>query len=319
MEEEKFSPSAIQKRLKSEASDVHRWLVLYEDYLLKVRGLCWNSRRVYVRIAMKFVIHMEESGTVEWQNLNAEKIVGFVLSETRDRKGKGVTAVTSCVRSFLRFLVSKGIVRAGLELAIPKLRSYLHTGIPQHLSKKETKQLLKSAADGTAMATRNVAILMLLSTFGLRGAEVADLELEDVDWSKGEIQIRTSKTHKGRSLPLVKNVAVALLNYLRNGRPPTMHRKLFIQYLAPFRPVSATSISKMVSRQLLKAGIQSKKGGSHILRHSVATQLVNNGASFKDIADLLGHRSIESTAIYAKVDLNSLAKIGLPWPGGKQQ
>jgi site-specific recombinase XerD len=260
---------------------------------------------------------IEKDRTVDWQALDAESVADFVLSDTRERNGKGVSTVTTVVRSFLRFLVSRGVLRAGLELAIPRLRVYRHIGIPQHLSKKEMSQLLKYADDGTALGTRDFAILLILMKFGLRGGEVAALELSDIDWRNGEILIRTSKTHEGRKLPLLKSVAEALLDYLRSGRPSTTDRKIFLQHTKPYHAVTASSISKIVGRRLLKAGIRPKMTGSHILRHSVATRLVNNGASFKDIADLLGHRTIESTAIYAKVDLRTLAKIGLPWPGGE--
>ena len=300
-----------------ELSDAQRCLLAYDDYLLSVRGLCWNSRRVYGRFATKLMSRIEKEGTLDWQVLDADLIANFVLSDSRERTGKSVSAVTTGVRSFLRFLVSQRLVRAGLELAIPQLKTYRHAGIPQHLSKKEMKQLLKSTEDGTAIGKRNFAILLLLSKFGLRGAEVAGLELRDIDWANGEFLIRKSKTHSERKLPLLKSVAEALLDYLRNGRPVTENCRIFLQHTQPYHPVTATAVSKLVGRKISKAGIRTNGGGSHIFRHSVATELINNGASFKDIADLLGHQTIESTAIYAKVDLRILAKIGLPWPGGE--
>jgi len=299
--------------------DAQQWLSAYEKHLLNVRGLRQNSVRVYVRMAAKLTNRIESGGKVDWRTLNADWLAEFVLSETKERRGKGVEAVTCGVRSFLRYLVSESAVRAGLELAIPKLRTYSHTGIPQHLNKKEMKQLLKSANDGTAVGLRNFAVLLLLSKFGLRGAEVAGLELGDIDWVNGFILIRTSKTHQERKLPLAQDVAKALLNYLKQGRPSTTSRGIFLRHLSPYLPLHPSSISKIVGRRILKSGIRSQTCGAHIFRHSVATQLVNNGASFKDIADLLGHRTIESTAIYAKVDLASLSEIGLPWPGGNQK
>jgi integrase len=199
--------------------------------------------------------------------LNAELVADFVLADARERQVKGVSVPTTAVRSFLRFLVSRGVVRAGLELAIPCLRTYRHAGIPQHLSKKEVKQLVNSAHDGTALGRRDFAILLLLSKFGLRGGEVAGLELQDIDWSNGEILVRTSKTHSGRKLPLLKSVAEALLDYLRNGRPSTRNRRMFLQHAQPFYAISASSISKIVGRRIVKAGIRTKKTGSHILRH----------------------------------------------------
>lgn len=123
--------------------------------------------------------HIESDGEVDWSMLNADSIADFVLSETKDRRGKGAEAVTCGVRSFLRYLVSESVVRAGLELVIPKVRVFSHVGIPQHLNKNEIKLLLNGTSNGTTLSRRNYAILLLLSEYGLRAAEVACLELSD--------------------------------------------------------------------------------------------------------------------------------------------
>jgi site-specific recombinase XerD len=306
-----------ERALPAGCSELQKWVDEYSDYLLRVRGLSSNTIRLYSRVALKLMACVWREGRFESTALNADLIAEFVLSEARARKGTGVLTVITAVRSFLRFLVSQGIIHAGINLVIPKLRSYRHKGIPQHLSKKEMELLLKSVGDGTALGKRNFAILQLLCKFGLRAAEVANLELNDVDWRRSEIMIRAGKTHRERKLPLLKSVAEALLDYLRNGRPPGKHQGLFLQHTRPYRIITATSISKLVGRRILRAGLRTNAGGSHILRHSVATGLINKGASFKDIADLLGHCTIESTAVYAKVDLHTLAEIGLPWPGGE--
>lgn len=210
-------------------------------------------------------------------------------------------------------------MRSGLELAIPRIRFYRHKGLPKHLDKSELNKLLKYTTKAD-FALRNTAILLLLSKFGMRAAEVAALDLTDIDWSNGTIIIRHSKTRRERTLPLLKSVGEAILNYLENGRPSgTGSTKIFLGNLSPHGPIGANCISKMVGRRILNSGIRQRMCGAHILRHSVATRLINHGASFKEIADLLGHRRIDSTAGYAKVNLASLADIGLPWPGGNHQ
>jgi site-specific recombinase XerD len=294
-----------------------KWIHLYEEYLLSVRGACLNTRRVYAPIVTRLMNQIAMRGAIDWQELTAERIAEFVLADSRGRRGGGAAAVAAAVRSFLRFLVLHGVVRAGLELAIPRVRTYSHAGLPQYLSKNEVQKLLGSAADGTAMGKRNMAILLLLSTFGLRAAEVAGLELQDIDWSNGLIFIRTTKNHRPFQLPLLRRIGEALLDYLQDGRPSIGTRSIFLQHTIPYRPVTATAISKVVGHQIRRAGLRPRMYGAHILRHSVATRLINNGSSFKDVADLLGHRTIDTTAIYAKVHLAALAKIGLPWPGGE--
>jgi site-specific recombinase XerD len=138
-----------------------------------------------------------------------------------------------------------------------------------------------------------------------------------VDWTTGSLLIRASKTHAERLLPLAQDVGEALLAYLRTGRPATSSRHLFLAHTAPYRPLhTASAITKIVKRLLAKAGIARQASGAHLFRHTVATQLVNRGASFKDVADVLGHHTLQTTGLYAKLDLAALARVALPWPGG---
>ena len=213
--------SSYEKPLPDRCLEPKQWVDRYGDYLLRVRGLSGSSIRLYTKLALKLLNGVSREGTsIEWVDLNANLIADFILSEAKVRSGTGVLTVITAVRSFLRFLVSQGIARAGMELVIPKLRSYRHKGIPQHLKTSEMRLLLKSAEDGTALGKRNYAILQLLCKFGLRAAEVAALELNDIDWRRGEILIRAGKTRRERNLPLPRSVAEALLDYLQNGRRP---------------------------------------------------------------------------------------------------
>jgi site-specific recombinase XerD len=185
------------------------------------------------------------------------------------------------------------------------------------LSDTDISRMLQCCANGTASGTRDYAILLLLSRLGLRAKEVASLQLHDVDWANGSLLIRTSKTHAERLLPLAQDVGEALLAYLRAGRPVTSFRHFFLAHTAPYRPLqTASAITKIVKRLLAKAGIARQSSGAHLFRHTVATQLVNRGASFKDVADVLGHHTLQTTGLYAKLDLAALAQVALPWPGG---
>jgi site-specific recombinase XerD len=146
---------------------------------------------------------------------------------------------------------------------------------------------------------------------------VTNLQLHDVDWVHGHLLIRAGKTHAERLLPLAQDVGEALLTYLRTGRPATSSRHLFLAHTAPYHPLhTASAMTKIVKRLLAKAGIARQSSGAHLLRHTVATQLVNRGASFKDVADVLGHHTLQTTGLYAKLDLAALAQVALPWPGG---
>ena len=181
----------------------------------------------------------------------------------------------------------------------------------------EVERVLATCTDGSPAALRNHAILLLLARLGVRAHEVAALCLEDINWYEGRVRIHPGKTHHERVLPLVQEVGEAVAAYLQHGRPPTPSRHLFLHCRAPFRPLTdATAISRMAARALRRAGITaSARLGAHTFRHTAASQMVNQGASFKDVADVLGHRSLQTTGIYAKLDVEALAAVALPWMG----
>ena len=298
-------------------TEVQQWLSRYGAYLDHVLGLAPTTRQKYLFFATRLLQTLSHQGGMTWSALTADTITAFVQADATPRKGFGPHGTATAVRSFLRFLVVQNRLPAGLDMAIPTVRRWSHAALPQHLSETDIMRILTCCTDGTARGTRNYAILLLLSRLGLRAKEVANLQLHDVDWVNGSLLIRSSKTHAERLLPLAQDVGEALLAYLRTGRPATLSRHLFLEHTAPYRPLhTASAITKIVKRLLAKAGIARQSSGAHLFRHTVATQLVNRGASFKDVADVLGHQTLQTTGLYAKLDLATLAQVALPWPGG---
>jgi integrase len=168
----------------------------------------------------------------------------------------------------------------------------------------------------TAVGRRNFAILMLLARLGLRAGEVVALNLEDLDWEEGLIRIRR-KGARWTQLPLQADVGEAVATYLRSDRPRCSSRRVFLRHRAPIRGFAHTiTVSSIVRRTLIRAGVDSVRTGAHLLRHTLAVDLLRNGASLDEIGDVLSHRSPNTTALYAKVDLAALSTIALPWPGG---
>jgi site-specific recombinase XerD len=307
-------PQPVERRPETE---VQQWLTPYGAHLDHVQGLAPSTRRKYLFLATRLLETLSHQGRMTWSALTADSIIAFVQADATPRRGFGPHGTATAVRSFLRFLVVQHRLPAGLDMAIPTVRRWLHAALPQHLSDTDLSQMLQCCADGTASGTRNYAILLLLSRLGLRAQEVASLQLHDVDWANGSLLIRTSKTRAERLLPLAQEVGAALLAYLRAGRPATSFRHLFLAHTAPYRPLpTASAITKIVKRLLAKAGIGRQASGAHLFRHTVATQLVNRGASFKDVADVLGHHTLQTTGLYAKLDLVALAQVAWPWPGG---
>jgi site-specific recombinase XerD len=301
------------------ATPFEQTLADYEQYLASVCGVAVTTRRKYLYFARQLLIFAFSSGMPEWSALRTETITQFVHQETAPRRGAGRKQPGSASRIFLRYLVTRGLIPTGLEAAIPGMRIWKHASLPEHLSDEEVTRVLTACADGTAIGRRNYAILMLLARLGIRALEAARLRLDDIDWRTGCVVIRASKNHRERRLPLPEDVGQTLLDYLQHGRPPTTCRNIFLEHTAPFQPLqTASAITKVVKRLLQQTGIKRSSSGAHLFRHTAASQMVCRGASFKEVADVLGHQSLQTTGIYAKLDLAALSQVALPWPGGAQ-
>ena len=298
-------------------TEAAQWLVRYAQYLEHVCGTAPGTRTAYLRIATRLLTALFGAGRVQWHTVSAQALTDFVRQEVATKHGGGRKVPSVAVRSLLRFLVFRGELAPGLEAAVPIPRQWTHATLPGRLTVAEVERVLATCTDGSPAALRNHAILLLLARLGVRAHEVAALCLEDINWYAGQVRIHAGKTRHARVLPLVQEVGEAVAAYLQHGRPPTPSRHLFLHCRAPFRPLTdATAISRMAARALRRAGITaSARLGAHTFRHTAASQMVNQGASFKDVADVLGHRSLQTTGIYAKLNIEALAEMALPWMG----
>jgi site-specific recombinase XerD len=309
-------PQPAENLLETEA---RQWLIRYREHLEKVLGLAPTTRQKYLFFATRLLNSMNHHGVIEWSAFTADRIIEFVRTDAAPRKGFGPHGTATAVRSLLRFLVSQGRLSGGVETAIPTIRRYSHAALPQRLNEADISRLFTVCADATAIGKRNYAMLVLLSRLGLRAKEVVGMQLNDIDWVNGSLLVRSTKTHSQRVLPLARDVGEALVDYLQHGRPTTNSRNVFLTHRAPFVPLKgASAVTGIVKRLLAKADIERRSSGAHLFRHTAATQMVNRGVSFKEIADVLGHQKLQTTTIYAKLDLAALSKVALPWPGGAQ-
>ena len=221
-----------------------------------------------------------------------------------------------CIRD-RRYLQIQGLIQQDLSGSVVSPRRYAFEGIPPALRAEHVNAVLQSAKkDHTPKGLRDQAILLLLATYGLRSGEVTALRLDDIDWRKDRLRVRHSKTGCESFLPLLAPVGEAILAYLRNGRPQTKAREVFLRVRAPFQGLHAGgSIYHIVAHQLRKAGvILKRKHGPHAFRHARAVGLLNAGVAMKTIGDVLGHRSLDSTSIYLKLATPELRAIGLEIP-----
>ena len=258
-------------------------------------------------------------GPPNWNALDGDLICSFVQRETSKLNPTSCTQAVTAVRSFLRFLEAAGQVQPNLARAIPTVRRWNHVGLPQHLSREQSDRLIAICGEHNGKSLRDCAMVLIMVRLGMRPGEVQQLRLDDIDWSKGVLHVRNGKSRKERALPLPDDAGRMITAYLRQERPHSLDRHIFLRKLPPYQGLSSsTIISKIAKRFLAEIGVQRLRLGARCFRHTVATQMVRRGASFQQAADVLGHKSLQSTAIYAKLDDQTLRQVALPWPGGAQ-
>lgn len=218
------------------------------------------------------------------------------------------------LRALLRFLHVQGLIAEPLAAAVPSV-ARRREDLPRGLAPSQVRLLLESCDRLTSAGRRDYAILVLLSRLGLRCGEVAALELGDVDWRAGELVIRGKGCRIDR-LPLPGDVGEALVDYLRHGRPRGFGRTVFVTVCAPVTAVSRATINDLMGRACKRAGMT--RVGAHRLRHTVASELLSHGAGLAEIGQVLRHRDLGTTAVYAKVDRAALSRLALPWPGSER-
>lgn len=287
----------------------------YSQYCRRTRGLRDRTLRDYGRVARLFVRAAVGEGPLD-PGFHRSNVVTFVASLSARFCPRSMRTVRTALGSFLRFLRVEGFCDEPLEDAMPRVAYWRLATLPRFLHEDQLARLFASFDLSTACGHRDRAIVVSLATLGLRPSEVAALCLEDLDWRAGTVRLRTRKTRRGAVLPLPREAGRALVAYLHRTRPMTDERRVFVQQIGPRRgrPITSTAVSEVVARALRRAKVDAPLRRAYVLRHTVASRLVQRGASLKEVADFLGHRSLDTTTIYAKLDLAALRRVALPWP-----
>jgi site-specific recombinase XerD len=298
-------------------STIDGTLAAFDDHLRRVRGVSSEVRRGYARIARRFLDGVFGDGPVcDLGRLSASDVVGFVFNAQGRYRPSTLQGVTTALRSFLRFLAVEGACVDRLEEAVPKVALRRLSSVPRHLSCGEFERLIASLYERDSPdGLRARAMLLLAARLGLRAGEIARLALDDIDWRSGTVRIRTRKTGHGALLPLPVDVGEAIVGYLQRGRPASDDRHVFLLHQQRVgAPIDRRVVGDVARRAVARTGIQAPVRGANLLRHSLASGLLANGASLKEIADLFGHRALSSTQVYAKVNVVALREAALPWP-----
>lgn len=288
----------------------------YRHYLVQQRGLSLASLPNYLSYVEQLLSERFAKGEPRLMELSASDVTGFVKSPAvRLSPGRAKLLVTA-LRAFFRYLLHQGKISVDLAPCVLPVACWSYSAVPKSLPPGTVPQVLAHQDQNSPVGRRNYTILLLLARLGLRAGAIVQLNLEDLDWENGIIRIR-GKGSRWTQLPLPPDVGLALAAYLQSDRPRCFSRRVFLSHRAPIRGFTHTiTVSSIVRRALIRAGIHSERTGAHLFRHTLAVDLLRNGASLDEIGEVLGHRSPNTTALYAKVDVAALRTIALPWPGG---
>jgi site-specific recombinase XerD len=283
----------------------------FRQWMQQQRGTCESTLSNYE-------VHIRELLTQageEPRTWDARTLRQFVLEGSRTSGWAAAKKRTTALRMLLRFLIAEGRCASSLDGAIPVLVHRRLSSLPRYLSADDVERVIASCDRASAVGQRDRAILLLLARLGLRAGDIVHLRLRDIDWKAGWIHV-SGKGRRETRLPLTRELGHALVTYVTQSRPPTESDVVFVRTRAPFRAFgSHCAVSVIVDRAFARAGVtRPSRGAAHLLRHSVATSMLRQGASLHDVAALLRHRSVTTTEIYAKVDVTALRTIAQPWP-----
>ncbi len=285
----------------------------YQQHLLNDAGLTVESCRVRLCHLRAFLTsQFKPKQELDLRQITPQTLLNYVLDQRQRLSLETLQSVTGSLRSFCRFLCFSGRVDRDLSPAVPSIAAH-QDNFPAFLSRREVDQLLEFPPNANPARKRDCAIVLCLARLGLRAGEVARLTLEDINWRTATIRLVKTKGRRERQLPLPAEVGRAIAEYLKQARPRTSCRHVFVT-LQGARPLSSDSVSSLTKKAMKQAGLVGSRLGPHLLRHTVASHLVQRGTSLKAVADLLGHVSLNTTQVYAKVNLPLLKQVAAPWP-----
>jgi len=287
----------------------------YARWLRQHAGLAEPTIRRHTGVIARMLPALGEDAA----SYNAALIRNVMITESNGRSRGDNKRVATALRSYLRFLVAQGLCRPGIDQAIPTIPQWQLSSLPRYLPGEQIERIIDSCDLTTAVGLRDRAILLLLGRLGLRASDIANLCVKDISWSEGTLRV-LGKGRREARLPLPQDAGDAVLAYLEKGRPARACPQIFLRSIAPFQALScSTAVSSVVRRAIKRAGIVNAPScGTNLMRHSAATSMLRAGATLEVIGTVLRHRSLDTTAHYAKVDVIMLRQVAQPWPGAAE-
>ena len=284
----------------------------YVDFLCRHRGLRPESARNHEKTCERLLTFLGEYGFPDLTALQPEAIHHFLIFLGTRYARKTLSSQCADLRGFLKYLYRHGVTPTDLSPVVVAPRVYKHEGCPRFLTRAEIEAVLRHIDRTSAVGRRTYAMVLLLAVYGLRAGEVVRLRLEAIDWRQQQLHIRQRKAGNTTVYPLDPAVAEAILSYLKQDRPASKHREIFLSSHPPFGPFTTSgALYYQARRHIAKAGIQVERPGTHVFRYSCAQRLFEQGMPLKTIADFLGHGDLESTRRYTKIAFEQLREVAL--------
>ena len=300
-----FTPRLIREELKE-----------FDAHLDQVCGLAPSTRTLRTRIVRTFLLEQFGKAKIDMTQLKPDHVHRFVVSHLTGCKPSTGKVLEIALRSYLRFRGMHGDHVRCLIAAIPQIAQWRFASLPDTLSKAELERFLNAFDRKSAIGRRDYAMARCMVDLGLRAGEVASLQLDDLNWHNGTLRLSAGKARRTDVLPLPTRTGRAIAQYLTDGRPVSDSRAVFLRHVAPLtEPIRSSVVRNTVRAAHARCGSDPRRRGTHVLRHSIGSRLVQAGVPMKEIADVLRHRCLDTTAIYATIDISSLARVALPWPG----
>ena len=299
------------------SGDIAEELRRYDEHLRDVRGLSPGTRHQLASIVGRLLRRKFAERPIDIASLHPEDVRRFLADQLDVRQSpSNASKLASALRSYFRYRTTCGDQVSGLTAVITNPVHWKLASLPRALKPDEADRLLQSFTTVRRSPKRSYAIVRCALDMGLRAGEIARLMISDVDWHAGTVTLRGTKSLRQDILPLPMETGQALADYLQHERPRTSNPAIFVRCLGECdQPTTSMAIQKVIKRAGRRIGLVNFS--SHALRHTLACRLVENGSSLKEVADVLRHRSLETTRIYAKLDTPKLSTVPLPWPGSK--
>jgi site-specific recombinase XerD len=286
----------------------------FDEHMDHVRGLAPKTRQTTLRTVREFLHGRFHDRPVVISAITTEYVRGFFARLTeRYHSPASAGSVVAALRGYLRFRAASGDPVGALLSVLSYPANWQHASLPKTLADEEVERLLNSLDWPGPSMRRSTAIVRCAVDLGLRSGEIASLGLDDIDWRAGTVTLHKTKSRREQVLPLPELTGRAIAAYLQHERPKTAHRAIFVRRMAPRdEPIGADLVRKTIRQAYRRAGLPYTR--SHLLRHTIARRLLDGGSSLKEVADVLRHRSLNTTLIYAKLDSRNLGAVALPWP-----